>query len=105
MAKHVKTIPCKKLEWTKREWLEPSKKANSTGYIYFNIEVDKRWYSDITLKIADCQRSISLDLSADSPKDRDRSVAKIKRLIGYLQEFSEKMESIEFMEIETEDSD
>lgn len=79
--------------FVKREWLNPPSSYND-GWIKYGVELEKvggRWgiYSD--LMIADCSRTITLDLYVSNSREYNQVIKKIGKLRTALDILEEKI--------------
>lgn len=75
----------------KRFWLNNKK---GTAFCELEIEPDGPRYTNVYVKLADCNRQISLDFSFNKKTKKER-LAKLDRFIASLQELRTEMEKIE----------
>ncbi len=73
-----------------RSWINP----DTTAFVYAHLENDNGWLYG-TVKIADCRRSITLDLEVNSKKDRKKSRKKLEKLIHVLHKTLEAVEKLD----------
>ena len=102
MARRKYWYPKKTVNHLVRRWLNPMQYVrgygSQGGFIVTQLKVRRgqQYGSSVHLRIADCNRSIDLDLEADNPQDRNRAVRKLSILIDEIRVLRHKLEAMEF---------
>lgn len=78
-----------------RRWLNP-KGSYDSGFIIANVEAGwRKGSTDATLRVGDCNRTVTLEFSYDTPVQRRERLAKIDRMIEMLETMQAKMVELE----------
>lgn len=72
-----------------KKWLNPT----TTSFVYASIE-EGFGYPYGELKIADCNRIVTLDLAMSTGKERKATLKKLDLLLGTIQQLRDKIEEV-----------
>ena len=83
-----------------RKWLNPLKypdgAVHGPGSIIWQVLAERGdTWEDVSLTISDCNRSIQLDLPAQTPQEKQQSLKKLDLMIDELSQMREALHRIE----------
>lgn len=97
------------VSFTARKWLNRLTYVGGRGgWLYTRLSVQKGkrgWTGDVSLRIGDCGDSVSLDVDAETPKERDAAIRKCDILIREVTKLRTALGKIKYREVQEDDDE
>lgn len=97
------------ISFTTRKWLNRiAYHGGRGGWLFARVQVKRGkpcWNGDTSLRIGDCGQDVSLDIEAESPRERDAAVRKCDTLIREITRVRTALGKIEYLPVRETDCD